>query len=121
MAHVREVEQKTRRAYEVRWRDGGKFRQRSFTVKREADRLALTVENEQHAGNSAARLVRNTKTLRQVAEEAMNADRRTGSRKRWTPAAQGGPGAPQHDAHVLGLRGRSAEDGEQQARGADPR
>ncbi len=32
MAHVREVERKTGRAYEVRWRDGGKFRQRSFTL-----------------------------------------------------------------------------------------
>lgn len=75
MAHVREVERKNGRAFEVRWRDGGKFRQRSFTVKREAERFALTVENEQHAGNSTAPLVKNTKTLRQVAEEAMNADR----------------------------------------------
>jgi len=29
MAHVREVERKTGRSYEVRRRDGGKFRQRS--------------------------------------------------------------------------------------------
>lgn len=75
MAHVRTVERKTGRAYEVRWRDGGRFRLRSFAVKRDAERFALTVENEQHAGNSTAPLVKNTKTLRQVAEDAMAADR----------------------------------------------
>ncbi|GAA3334479.1 hypothetical protein HP467_00425 [Curtobacterium albidum] len=81
MAQIREVERKTGRAYEVRWRDGGKFRPRSFTDKREAERFALTVENEQHAGNNTAPLVKTTKTIRQVAEESMDADRPNRKRK----------------------------------------
>ena len=43
MANVREVERKGGRAYEVRWRAGDKFKQRTFTVKREADRIGYGV------------------------------------------------------------------------------
>ena len=46
MAHVREVERSGGIAYAVRWRDAGKFKQRTFTVKREAERFALKVEND---------------------------------------------------------------------------
>ena len=41
MAHVREVSRKGGIAYEARWKVNGKFKQRTFTVKREAERFAL--------------------------------------------------------------------------------
>lgn len=68
MAHVREVERSGGTAYEVRWRDAGKFKQRTFTVKREAERFAFKVENELEDGQSTAALVKNAKTFREVAE-----------------------------------------------------
>ena len=40
MAHVRSVQRKTGQAFEVHWRDSGKDRQRTFTVKRDAERFA---------------------------------------------------------------------------------
>jgi len=68
MAHVREVARSGGTAYEVRWRTNGKFKQRTFTVKREAERFALKVENEIADGNSTDALVKNAKTFREVAE-----------------------------------------------------
>ncbi len=46
MGSIREVQRVDRIAYEARWRDNGKFRQRTFTVKREAERFVLRVEND---------------------------------------------------------------------------
>jgi len=73
MAHVREIALKSGTTYEVRWRTNGKFKQRSFAVKREAERFALKVENELAEGNSTEPLVRNSKTFREVAEASMAA------------------------------------------------
>jgi len=73
MAHVREISLKSGKTYEVRWRANGKFKQRSFPVKRDAERFALKVENELAEGNSTEPLVRNSKTFREVAEASMAA------------------------------------------------
>lgn len=74
MAHVREVARKNGRAYEVVWRQGTTKKQKTFTVRREADRFALKVENEIAAGNSTEPLVKNSKTFREVAEACLTAD-----------------------------------------------
>lgn len=68
MANVREVQRKDGIAYEVRWKSNGKWPQRTFTVKREAERFALKVENELADGNSTDALVKNSKTFREVAD-----------------------------------------------------
>lgn len=73
MAHVREVSRKTGRAYEVRWRDGARERQRTFSARREAERFALRIENELQDGQSTEPLVRRGKTFRQVAESMLTA------------------------------------------------
>lgn len=75
MAHVRQVERKTGRAYEVRWRDGGKFRQRSFTVKREAERFALTVENQKAHGQATEPLAGRSKSFEEVVQASLAASR----------------------------------------------
>lgn len=74
MAHVRTVPRKDGQAYEVVWRQGDQRRQRTFKVKREAERFALKVENEIADGNSTAPLTRNSKTFREVAEACLAAD-----------------------------------------------
>lgn len=74
MANVREVTRQTGTAYEVRWKDGtGKYRQVTRTVKRDAERFALKIENELADGNSTESLVKNSKTFREVAEASMTA------------------------------------------------
>lgn len=73
MAHVREVNRKGGRAFEVRWRANGGFKQRTFTAKREAERFALKVENELADGSSTEALVKKSKTFREVAEAMMAA------------------------------------------------
>jgi integrase len=76
MAHVRTVERAGgKQGYEVRWRSGDKFKQRSFTVKREAERFALKVENEVAQGNSTEPLVKNSKTFGEVAEASLAASK----------------------------------------------
>lgn len=76
MAHIKTLTRTNgKAAYEVRWRDGGKHRQRTFNVKREAERFALTVENEVARGASTAPLVKNSKTFREVAEQCLAADK----------------------------------------------
>lgn len=61
-------------AYEARWKDAnGKYKQRTFTVKREAERFALKVENEIADGNSTDALVKNAKRFRDVARASMDA------------------------------------------------
>jgi integrase len=73
MAHVREVQRKTGTAYEVRWRSGDAFKQRSFKVKREAERFALKVENELAVGNSTDPLVKNSRTVREIVQGSLAA------------------------------------------------
>ncbi|WP_314101501.1 hypothetical protein [uncultured Frigoribacterium sp.] len=69
------MERKGGRAYEVRWRAGDKFKQRTFTVKREADRFALKVETELAEGNTTDLLVKSGKTVRQVIEASLAASK----------------------------------------------
>jgi integrase len=73
MAHVRTIERPTGIAFEVRWRSGAAFKQKTFKVKREAERFALTVENEQALGNSTEPLVKNSKTVAQVVAASLAA------------------------------------------------
>jgi hypothetical protein len=47
VAHVRTLSRTDETvAHEVRWRQPGKFKQRTFKVKHEAERFALRVEDE---------------------------------------------------------------------------
>lgn len=71
MAHVREVARKAGRAYEVRWKDGGKERQRTFTVKRDAERFALKVETEVAAGTPTVALTSAAPTVAKVVEQVL--------------------------------------------------
>jgi integrase len=73
VAHVRQVQRKAGIAYECRWKAGGKERQRTFTVRRDAERFALKVENEIAEGSSTDSLVRTSKSYREVAEASMAA------------------------------------------------
>lgn len=82
MAHVREVPSKGGIAYEVRWRDGARERQRTFTAKPgvqataeqmkalrdKATKFAGGVEADLRKGSSAEPLVRRAKTVGQVME-----------------------------------------------------
>lgn len=73
MASIREVQRQDGIAYEARWRDNGKYRQRTFTVKREAARFALRIENELADGQSTDALVKNAKRFREVADAMLDA------------------------------------------------
>ncbi|MFD1722536.1 tyrosine-type recombinase/integrase [Amnibacterium endophyticum] len=75
MAHVREVARKGGRAYEVRWKDAGRDRQRTFAQRRAADRFALRIENELAEGVSTAPLLRRQQIFREVAEASLAASR----------------------------------------------
>lgn len=72
MAHVRE---QTRNdgtpAYEVRWRQNGKHKQRTFSVKRQAERFAIKIENEMEAGQSTDIYSRRGKNVCDVVESVM--------------------------------------------------
>lgn len=78
MAHIREVARKKAPngiAYEVHWREGDRKMQRTFTVKREAERFALKVETAKEAGDTTKTLVRAAKTFREVATASLDASR----------------------------------------------
>ncbi|QIK62922.1 site-specific integrase [Leucobacter viscericola] len=77
MAHVREVPRKGgKRAYEVRWRDlAGKNSQRTFTVRREAERFAARIENELAAGDDSHHALKNRKTIQEAIDAVLAADR----------------------------------------------
>ncbi|WP_062072132.1 tyrosine-type recombinase/integrase [Demequina sediminicola] len=75
MANVRELTRTSGKAYEVRWRAEGKFRQRTFAVKRDAERFALRVENQIAEGTTASPLVRRVLTVAQVVEASLEASR----------------------------------------------
>lgn len=82
MAHIKALTRSNGdTAYEVRWRDGTRHKQRTFKIKREAERFALKVENELDAGNSTVPLVKNAKTFQEVAEQCLAADRARLKRK----------------------------------------
>lgn len=72
MAHVREVLRKDGvPAYEVRWRAGGRFKQRTFAAQRAADRFALKIENELADGATTDVYLRRGKTVAEVVETTM--------------------------------------------------
>lgn len=75
MAHVREVARKGGRAYEVRWKDAGRDRQRTFTQKRDAERFAAKVENTIAEGATTAPLVRQTRTVAEVVAASLAASK----------------------------------------------
>ena len=76
MASVREVQRKSGGPkFEVLWRDGDAKRQRTFSVRREADRFALKVESQLAEGESTAPLVKNAKTFLEVAEASLAASK----------------------------------------------
>lgn len=75
MAHVREVFRRTGKAYEVHWRQQDRKMQRTFTVKRDAERFALKVENDIAEGATTAPLVRRVPTVAQVVEASLEASR----------------------------------------------
>ena len=57
----------------VRWRQAGRFKQRTFKAKREAERFALRIEDEVEQGNFTDVYVRRSKTVREVVEASMRA------------------------------------------------
>lgn len=81
MAHLREVARKVSKkyphgvAYEVQWLDGTKKLQKTFNVKREAERHALKVETAKDAGDTTRTLVKNTATVAQVIAASMESAR----------------------------------------------
>jgi hypothetical protein len=60
-------------SYIASWRNNGSFRQRTFSVKREAERFADNVESDLTEGTSTAPLIKHSKTFRQVAETSLAA------------------------------------------------
>lgn len=95
MAHVRQIERATGAAYEVRWRQNGKFKQRTFKVKREAERFALRVEDEVGQGRSTDVYVKRSKTVRDVVEASMAASEKRLKPRTFTSYRQS------YDNHVL--------------------
>ncbi|MFJ3392310.1 N-terminal phage integrase SAM-like domain-containing protein [Leifsonia aquatica] len=75
MAHVREVSRKTGTAYEVRWKAEGRERQKTFTVKRDAERYALTVENAKATGAPTAELAGRSEKFEAVVAASLDASR----------------------------------------------
>lgn len=96
MAHVRSLTRSDGTpAFEVRWRQAEKFKQRTFKVKREAERFALRVEDEVEQGNSTDIYVRRSKTLADVVGASMAA-----SASKLRPKTYGGYEAA-YRLHVL--------------------
>lgn len=96
MAHVRTLTRSDgSSAYEVRWRQAGRFRQRTLTTKRAAERFALRVEDEVEQGNSTDIYVKRSKTLADVIAASMQA-----SAPRLKPKTIGGYEAA-YRLHVL--------------------
>lgn len=78
MAHVREVQRKKAPngiAYEVRWLEDGKFKQRTFRNKREAERHAARVETAKATGEATAPLTQSRVTVRDVVAASLAASK----------------------------------------------
>lgn len=74
MAHVRTLKRADgAKRYEVRWRQAGTFKQRTFSVKRDAERFALRMEDEIERGQSTDVYVRRGTTVRDAVEGSMAA------------------------------------------------
>lgn len=75
MAHVRVVERKGgKRAYEARWKEGTKFRQRVFSARRDAERFVARIEVELAAGNDIRPLTRTKLTVRDAVDAVLAAE-----------------------------------------------
>ncbi len=76
MAHVRAVPRADGHdSYEVRWRQHGKFRQRTFHKRREAERFALQVESELEDGQNTAVHQRRGTTVAQARAALVEEDK----------------------------------------------
>lgn len=78
MANVREVSRKKAPngiAYEVRWLEAGKFKQRTFTNKREAERHAARVETAKATGEATAPLTQSRVTVADVVAASLAASK----------------------------------------------
>jgi integrase len=75
MAHIREVARKNGRKFEVRWREGGKERQNTFSVKRDAERFALMVENTKSSGGTTEPMRARGATVQEIVEASLAASR----------------------------------------------
>ena len=62
-------------AYEVRWVDGGRERQKTFSVKRDAQRHAASVENAKESGAPTADLAGRSEKLEDVVCASVEASR----------------------------------------------
>jgi len=85
MAHVREVARKTGAAWEVRWRENGTFKQRSFAAEKEAVEFSHEVRLEKRNVGTANHLAGKSPTFAEVAAESMDANA-----TRLKPKSQGG-------------------------------
>lgn len=75
MAHVIPVERAKGTRYVVRWRQGGAFRQRTMTNKRDAERFAARVETDRANGTTTAPLAARGKTVAEVVAASLAASR----------------------------------------------
>jgi integrase len=75
MAHVIDNETQGAPTYTVRWRDKGKYRRKTFTVKRQAERFALRIEDTLHQGQSTDPYSLRGKTVADVIADSMAAAR----------------------------------------------
>lgn len=74
MAHIFTRETSKGTAHVAKWRSQpGKFREKAFYVKRDAERSKTKVEQDLAHGNATERLAGRSKTFRQVAEAMMEA------------------------------------------------
>ena len=73
MAHVRQVARKHGTAWEVRWREGTAFKQKSFATKAEAVDYSHEVRIEKRDGGTTAHLAGKSKTFQVVAEASIAA------------------------------------------------
>lgn len=74
MAHIREVKRAQGTAWEVRWREQGVFKQRSFPTEEEADDFRHEVRIEKRDGGTANHLAGRSPTFRAIAEASMQAN-----------------------------------------------
>jgi len=100
MAHVRPLTRTNGKlAYEVRWRQGGKEKQRTFAVKRDAERFALRMEDAVHAGEATDVHVRRGKTVSDAVEESMAIAELKLKRRTFNSYRQG------YDRHIIPVFG----------------
>jgi hypothetical protein len=73
MAHARPVQPAGTPEFEVRWRESGAFKQRTFSDEVDAAELVVELKIEKRDGGTTAHLARLGKRFREVAEASMTA------------------------------------------------